>query len=98
MRLLIILIFVANLFGGAISNTAFYIPLASLPTQITTGMSAINSQTGALIAKFKANNVKENDLKLKKINQIQILETNILLELKNIEYNQKILNQIEVVK
>lgn len=96
--LFIFCFFLTSAFSGAISNTGFYIPLATLPVQITTGMGAINTQTGALVSKFRIQNLEENKLKLKKITQIQTLESYILLELKNITYNQKLLNNIEVVE
>ena len=43
-------------------------------------------------------NLEQNNLKLKKLKQIQVLESNILLELKNITHNQKLLNSIEVAE
>ncbi len=96
--LFIFCLFITNSFSGAISNTAFYIPLATLPAQISTGMGAINAQTGSMVSKFKMMNLEQNNLKLKKLKQIQVLESNILLELKNITHNQKLLNSIEVAE
>ncbi|WP_323585540.1 hypothetical protein [Aliarcobacter butzleri] len=97
-KLLILTILCVNLFGGTESDTMFYIPKGALPQEINMGMGNIINKSSQMVEKFKSNSFEQNNLKNKKLNQIQLLESNILINLNNITYNQKILNKIEVIK
>lgn len=90
--------FITFSFGGVTSDTQMHIATEALPKLIDTQMKSLISQADDLSKNYKDSVLKNTQEKNKKLNQIKILETEILIELENIKFNQEKSNQVEVLK
>lgn len=96
-KLYIISFIVGSLNAGIISDTSMSIATESLIPFIDANMKTIITQAEQNKNDYKQSVLKSTQEKDKKLQQIKILETQILLELENIKFNQEKINQIEVL-
>ncbi len=96
-KLYIICFIVGSLNAGIISDTSMSIATESLIPFIDANMKTIIAQAEQNTNDYKESVLKSTQEKDKKLQQIKILETQILLELENIKFNQEKINQIEVL-
>lgn len=90
--------FISFSFAGVTSDTQMHIATEALPKLIDAQMKSLISQADNLSKDYKDSVLKNTQDKNNKLNQIKTLETEILIELENIKFNQEKINQIEVLK
>lgn len=98
-KILILLVLIKELiFAGITSDTSMSIATGSIPNFIEARMNVLINQATDIKNNYNQNVVQNTKLKNQKLVQIKQLESQILLELENIKYNQEKINQIEVLK
>jgi len=97
-KILAIIVFSSGLFAGSISDTSMYIATGILPNYINVRMEAITNQVNQINSDYESGTLEQTNYKNKKLLEIQKLETLILIEMKNIRFNQLKINQEDSVQ